>query len=482
MRRLATCLLASLSLSACSERADSAREAEIAGVIARADEALIRARPRLTAGKYARMAGSLYAYHRGSLTVFHSDFRADHLGLASSRFELEHPLVLGTGDPHFENYGVLVAADGSLAVEPNDFDAADRLPFLWDVRRLAVGMVLAAHASNPNAPAAHDAAVAAERQIAAAVAEGYAETLRALAQGAEPVRVTSGDDSAILTDALNRSAGDLADREELEELTVLEGDSRRLLRGALDPNEPSEALADLPPTVLAALPASLARYRATLLAPPPASYFQILDAARVFGRGVASWARVRLFILVRGPSDSPADDVVLELRELGDSGLGGWYPPGEHYDDVGSRILGTSRAAWARPDAAPLWGVSDLLGLPCQIRWETEGQKTLRVARLMGLLGSAGALIAAARRLGELQARVHASGGQAPVLWKRISADTSGFVGEQADVAVRYAGQVREDYALFGSALERLGPNLGLVGDEGDAPPPDLAALIGAPP
>jgi len=482
MRRLTTCLLASLALPACSESADVAREGEIASVLARADEAQIRARPQLTAGKYSRMAGSLHAYHRGSLAVFRSDFRANHLGLAVSRFELEHPLVLGTGDPHFENYGVLVGADGELALEPNDFDSADRLPYLWDVRRLAVGMVLAAHASNPSAPAAHDATVAEERGIAAAVADGYVNALSALAQGAAPVRVTSGGDSGILTDALSRSEGDLAAREELAELTLLEGGRRRLLRGAPDPSDPSQTLADLPPNVLAALPATLARYRATLLAPPPAEDFQVLDAARVFGKGVASWARVRIFILVRGPSDAPEDDLVLELRELGDSGLGGWYPPGEYYDDVGARILATSRAAWARPDAAPLWGVSELLGLPCQIKWETEGQKTLRVARLVGLLGSASALTAAARRLGEIQARIHASGGSAGALWGRISGDTSGFVAEQAEVAVRYARQVRADHALFGSALEHLGPNLGVVAAEGDAPPPDLAALIGAPP
>lgn len=470
----------SLALVACSEATDASRQAEIASVIARADEAQIRARPALAAGKYARMAGSLHDYHRGSLAVFRADFDRDHLGLAHSRFALDHPLVLGTGDPHFENFGVLVATDGTLALEPNDFDAADRLPYWWDLRRLAVGMVLAAHASNPDVPGAHDSAVAAELDIARAVVQGYADALGALAAGAPFERVTDAGDSGILKDAFVRSQKDLKDREELEELTVLEGDHRRLVRGPPDPAEASEALADLPANVLATLPGALEHYRATLLAPPPAEHFQLLDAARVFGRGIASWPRVRILILVRGASHSADDDVILELREIGDSTVAGWYPPGEHYDSVGQRIIATSRAAWARPDAAPLWGVTSLLGLPCQVRWESEGQKTLRVRRLVGQLGTAEAIIAVGRRLGALLARVH--GAEASALWQVVGRDPDGFIDEHSEVAVRYAAGVRDDFSAFRSALDRLGPLLGLSPRSEDQPPPELAALLGTPP
>ena len=469
-----------LAFAGCGEATDSARQAEIASVITRAEEAQIRARPALAAGKYARMASSLYDYHRGSLAVFRADFARDHLGLAQSRYALDHPLVGGTGDPHFENFGVLVASDDTLALEPNDFDAADRLPSWWDLRRLAVGMVLAAHASNPGAPAANDSTVAAEREIARAVVGGYADALGALAAGGSSERVTAPGDSVILEDAFLRSQKDLADHEELGELTVLQGNHRRLLRGPPDPAEPSEALADLPANVLAALPAALERYRATLLAPPPAAHFLLLDAARVFGKGIASWPRVRILILVRGASDAADDDVILELREIGDSALAGWYPPGEYHDSVGQRIIATSRVAWARPDAAPLWGATSLLGLPCQVRWESEGQKTLRVRRLVGQLGTAQALIALARRLGALQARIHVA--DASSLWQVVGRDPEGFVDEHSAVAVRYAAGVREDFSAFRAALDRLGPLLGLAPRPEDQPPPDLAALLGTPP
>jgi uncharacterized protein (DUF2252 family) len=482
-------LLVALALSfvGCSESADDARTAELTSVLARADQSLIRARPALTAGKYGTMAASLHSYHRGSLSIFEHDFRADTDGLSDSRFALDGPLVLGVGDPHFENFGVLVAGDGTLAIEPNDFDSAERVPYLWDVRRLAVGMALAASVSNPNAPAIRASVVAEEWSIARGVADGYAQAIGELAAGVAPRRFVAPQSNPILADALSRSEGDLAEREELAELTSLANGKRTLLRGVPDPTEPTEVLAELPEFVRDALPLAVAEYRHTLTNPPSSEYFTLLDAVRVFGRGVASLPRVRIFLLVRGPSDDALDDVILELRELADSGIGGWYPPGEYFDTVGDRILWTSRSAWARPDAAPLWGVSSLLGLPVQVRWESEGQKTLRVRRLEGNLGSVDAIRGLAVELGRLMARVHATPtddaeNPAARIRDRIAEDPDGFADEQADAAVRYAARVSDDFPRFQRVLEDVGPTLGVRVTIDDAPSADLALLYGTPP
>jgi uncharacterized protein (DUF2252 family) len=476
-----------LSFAGCSESVDDARTAELVSVLSRADLSLIRARPALAAGKYGTMAASLHSYHRGSLSIFEHDFRGDTDGLADSRFALDGPLVLGIGDPHFENFGVLVAGDGTLAIEPNDFDSADRVPYLWDVRRLAVGIALAARVSNPNAPAIRASVVAEEWRIARGVAEGYARAIGELADGVAPQRFIAPQSNPILADALSRSEGDLADREELAELTLVENGKRTLLRGVPDPTEPTEVLTDLPEFVREALPLALVEYQHTLAAPPGSEWFTLLDAVRVFGRGVASLPRVRMFLLVRGPSDGADDDVILELREIADSGIGGWYPPGEYFDSVGDRILRTSRTAWARSDGAPLWGVSSLLGLPVQIRWETEGQKTLRVRRLEGNLGSADAIQGLGFELGRLIARVHATPtddeeNPAVRIRDRIAEDPNGFADEQADAAVRYAARVSDDFPRFQRALEDVGRTLGVRVTTDDAPSADLALLYGIPP
>src|SRR5262249_31231515 len=157
----------------------------LVATLTRADEPLLRSRPALVVGKYARMATSPFEFYRGSLALYARDLRDGSNPASRTRFALDAPatLPLALGDPHPENFGTLRAADGSLAVEPNDFASADRLPYLWDVRRLAAGMAVAARWSNADDSTARAAAAAEARAIAAAAAQGYAEGIRALADG-----------------------------------------------------------------------------------------------------------------------------------------------------------------------------------------------------------------------------------------------------------------------------------------------------------
>ncbi|MDC3959904.1 DUF2252 family protein [Polyangium jinanense] len=482
-RRL--CLALALGLVACGGRTEEqARKAEITSVMARADEPLLRARPRLCEGKYARMAASAYDFYRGTVPLSLHDYRGNNFGFGASAFALAGPLVPALGDPHPENFGALLAADGTLALEPNDFDSADFAPYLWDVRRLVAGMALAARLANAEDPAVQAATAAASREIARAAAEGYAEAIAALAKGAPRERITEGGGDPNLDDLFERSIEDRDARAELDELSLLEGPERRLRRGVLDPEEPTGVYLDVPPTAYAELPAAIEQYRKTLVDPPPPAFFTLLDAARELGSGVASFTRVRVILLVRGPTDDPGDDVVLELKELADSGLAGLYPPGVFYDGVAERVRRASRAAWARPDAEPLWGTTEWMGFVCQIKRESEGQKTLRTSRMVEERGSPAALASLGRRLGGVVARAHAAdplgtswavGDVAEV----IGRDPAGFVAEQVEVGDRYAAQVLVDWGLFREALMERGPRLGIPMDPADTPPPDLRALYG---
>jgi uncharacterized protein (DUF2252 family) len=466
---------------------DNAREAEIASVLSRADIALIRARPKLVAGKYRLMTTELISFYRGNVPLFLHDFRDKGGPLSRSRFAMDAPLVLGTCDPHIENFGLLLAPDGSLGLEPNDFDAADFVPYLYEVRRWIVSLVVAAHASNPSDSAAHQLAVDARRAIARAGAVAYANTIRDLANGAPRTRLDAPPaNDPIMADLWKRAIRDTTDRAELVNTTVTNG-VRVLKRGVLDPADPTNTYADLPNFAVKALPQTLAQYRQSLIAPPPPEYFTVLDAVREFGSGVASWPRVRLIVLVRGPSDDVADDVMLEVKEESDSPVSGWYPPGLYFDTIQSRITNTSRAMWSRPDAAPLWGASEWLGFPVQVRLEATGQKTIRASRLIDDRGTVAALTTLATDLGSLLARVHsapskASSAPAAAIWARIGSDPDGFADEQADAATDYGDQVTVDFALFSAALKALGPTLGVELDASDAPPADLAAVYGDPP
>jgi uncharacterized protein (DUF2252 family) len=483
------------AIAACGGGLDDPRAAEIASVLARADASMIRARPALVAGKYTRMAEDAYSFYRGTLAVYRHDWETGATGISASAFSLEAPRTgtlppglsaLLVGDAHPENFGILRARDLSLGLEPNDFDSADRGPYLWDLRRLTTGVSVAARLSNTDDPEAAAAAKAASRSIARAAAESYATAIRALAAGAPRARVTDGGGEPVIVDLFDRSAQGTLDRTELENTTLADG-KRRLKRGVLDPTVPYQSWADLPPDAYAALPAAVAAYRDTLVKPPPPEFFTLLDAVRVFGSGVASWPKVRVILLVRGPTDDPGDDVLLELKELGDAGVAKAYPPGVFFDDNPERVRSISRAVWAIPDADPLWGTTRWLGLDCQIKTESEGEKTVRVKRLDGKRGTPEAITGLARTLGALLARVHAAKpgdgtDPASAIAAVIGNDAEAFADEQADVAETYAAQVLADWPRFAAALAELGQRLGIPLDPADAPRPDLAALYGTPP
>ncbi len=477
-------LLTSLAVVGCGETTlDDVRQAEMINVVTSADEALLRTRPNLVAGKYARMAASPYDFFRGTVPLSWHDYQNNRFDFGNSSFALDGPLTPVLGDPHPENFGTLLDAEGNLGLEPNDFDSADFAPYLWDLRRLTTGVALAARLTNSDDPMAHETTSSASREIARSAAESYARAILAFSGGLERTSFTEAADDPILEDLFSRAAEGLADRTELEDLTALENGRRVLRRGVLDPEEPTARHVDLPDWAYAALPETLNRYRASLLNPPEATYFDLLDAARVLGSGVASWARIRVVLLVRGPTDAPDDDVLLELKELNDSGLGGHYPPFIHYDDVQERIRMTSRAAWARPDAEPLWGTSEWLGLPCQIKRESAAHKTIRVRRMIEERGTPEALQSLARHLGQVLARAH-TGTPKNAEWVArdiayvIQRDSTAFANEQADIGDRYAQRVLADYELFRLALHDRGPHLGLSQDTNDVVSPDVAAIF----
>jgi uncharacterized protein (DUF2252 family) len=464
---------------------DDPREREIVAVLTRADEAMLRSRPALVETKYRAMASSLYSFYRGTFPLYLHDASLGKAGGASGYAAEVYPMSLG--DAHPENFGTLVAADGTLALEPNDLDAADRYPYLWELRRLAIGMVVAVRSSNAGDEAARAAARAAERDVAFAVAEGYAVEIARLADGGERGRSVDPGEDAFLVDLFERAAEDQVSREELQELTVVEGGERALKRGGIDPDDPENVFADAPDQVATVLPEVLRNCRATLVAPPEPEFFRIKDVVREYGSGIASRPRLRLDVLVEGPTASIDDDVILEIKEIGDSGAPPVGRPTVSGDDVAGRVLYAKRTAWSRRDADPLWGMSALAGLTVQVKTEREAHKTIRVARMVEELGTPDVLVGLGRSLGTLLARVHAGSdedfpGTLDAIAAAIGRDTKGFSSEQAGVAVAYADVVEDDYDRFRDALRVLGPRLGVVADEADRPDADGEAIYGAPP
>jgi hypothetical protein len=106
-----------------------------------------------TASRLRRMAQDPPSFLRGSAAVMAADLRTTcPAGL----------VVTLCGDAHPDNFAAFAPPDAPRVVDINDFDEAAPGPWHWDLRRLAVGLVVAGggEASAHAAEAAYRAALA----------------------------------------------------------------------------------------------------------------------------------------------------------------------------------------------------------------------------------------------------------------------------------------------------------------------------------
>jgi uncharacterized protein (DUF2252 family) len=128
--------------------------------------------PSLLCLKYSRMAASPFAFFRGSAPIMAADLAAQpHTGIT----------VQLCGDAHVQNLGCYGTPDGRLVFDINDFDETISGPWEWDVKRMAVSIVLAGMESEHNKAACEGAVES--------FADRYCSTIETLAE--EPVLVAA---------------------------------------------------------------------------------------------------------------------------------------------------------------------------------------------------------------------------------------------------------------------------------------------------
>lgn len=471
--------------------ADETREARIIDALTRADELNLRTRPALVAGKHARMASDFYSFFRGEVPVYVRDLLDANDGLGASAYAVASPRVPTIGDAHPENFGTLHSASGSdnfeatSSLEANDFDAAERLPYLVDLRRLCIGLAVATRVANADDAAAHAAALAKLDTIVGAVARGYGESMLARARGDAPPVVDKT--SVVIADVFRRTDRDAPKHVELTDLTLLVGTTRTIKRGVLDPASPDQGYLDAPAVVHEHIDELFGAYARVLPLTLSDGFFRVKDIVRELGSGVASWSRIRFIVLTEGPTASPDDDVMFEVKELADTSWPAFFPPLTSASTNAERVRTFAHRAFSSSNVEPLWQAVPWLGMDWQVRREASSNKTIRAARLVGDQGTPDAITALGRALGLTLAAIHAGGSGAPeteaihAIATAIGADLEGFVAEQARVGITGGARVESDWRLFQHAVTSRGLTLGFTPAQGDAPPVDFRALIGTP-
>jgi uncharacterized protein (DUF2252 family) len=91
--------------------------------------------PELVPVRYGRMLVSPFTFYRGAAAIMAGDLAATpRSGLT----------VQCCGDAHLSNFGVFASPERKLVFDLNDFDETLPGPWEWDVKRLAVSMLIAA--------------------------------------------------------------------------------------------------------------------------------------------------------------------------------------------------------------------------------------------------------------------------------------------------------------------------------------------------
>src|SRR5450631_1347439 len=94
--------------------------------------------PDLVPIRYGRMMVSPFTFYRGAARIMAHDLEATpRSGLT----------VQCCGDAHLSNFGVFASPERALVFDVNDFDETLPGPWEWDVKRLAVSMLIAARSN-----------------------------------------------------------------------------------------------------------------------------------------------------------------------------------------------------------------------------------------------------------------------------------------------------------------------------------------------
>ncbi len=480
--RFHLCCIVLLLASApgCLPDAETARRDWLANRLIEDNRDFLDRDPDATAAKWQKMASDPYLFFRGTSFLFAADHldpsQADHFATDFGSHAAAQVVVMG--DPHPENLGTLLWSDGTLSIEYNDFDGALYGPYYLGLRRLAAGFgVLARRTEHLDDRA--------EAAIMEAVVRGYIDEIHRLTQDDSPTLIREGESNGtIADDLLRRSRRDGDALQNFDRYTEFVDDSRRFLRGDLEPPDGvvlTRRLDDLSSEELLLVDALLHRATETLVGDEQSATLHLVDAVRRWGAGVSSYPGLRYYALVETDLDAHPE-ILLEFKELRDppalEGLDLWPP--RPFANNGERVV-TLRREFHESDATdPFLGWAVEGPLAFRQRHLTRYQRNISVDRITRQLEDGDWFAEDVEELaalaGALLARGHSRSRRADgtasltILAELILPRREAFVEETTSAASVSVDRLFQDYRVFLELLEERGPLLGYRPATGSSP------------
>jgi uncharacterized protein (DUF2252 family) len=377
------CLMCA-SATGCGDFPPDERAAWLRDVLIAENQAFLERAPELVEQKFALMASEPYRFMRGTAGIFWRDLQRPSplYAIEWLQIEAEAAGVLLVGDPHPENVGTFRTEDGRLVLAFNDFDACTWGPFTGDLQRLILAWQLAWLQAAPDTAGAYVA------DLVIVILDAYTARMSERANDSSN-RVYDAEyvDGAIALDLFERAARDGDAQEALNEYAPRVGESRSLVRGDIEERATlwfEDTLVDVTPLERRMVEFLLRTTEKSL------ETGAVLDVVRRLGAGVASYPVLRYYALVDGPTTSPEDDVLLELKETLNP-VPAVSPVRLPAQPIPSNA---GRAIWAQNSLYPgmtldEWATSSIAGpMSFRVRERTSYQKGFDVARLASRLQS----------------------------------------------------------------------------------------------
>lgn len=295
------------------------------------------------------MAGSAFAFYRGTACLFYNDLERERHG--GPYLDDRTGRVWIHGDLHAENFGTYMDANGRLIFNVNDFDEAYVGPFTWDLKRFAASVALIGYAK-----ALGDDQIS---ELVRVYAAAYRERIHALATGAKNDEVppfTLDTAEGPLLGAL-RDARSLTRFSLLDSMTEIRDFERRFAAGggAIDLDAATRY------KVLAAFDGYLETLPESSLTRPDS--YRVKDVVGRRGIGIGSAGLPSYNILLEGNSDALENDVVIYIKQAQTPAVSRHITDAavrDYFQHEGHRTVISQRALQAHAD--PWLGWTELDG------------------------------------------------------------------------------------------------------------------------
>ncbi|MFC0267813.1 DUF2252 domain-containing protein [Kushneria aurantia] len=376
--------------------------------------------------KFNELSDSMYSFFRGTALLFYRDMAGDDGWM---------PTVLALGDVHPENFGVMPNANNVPIFSVNDFDEAYYAPFSWDIKRGAVGFMIAAETEGE---------LERKQQIKVVrhFVKGYIEDMQRLAQeGTEQdeemrydnapklIRKLFEDaheerDEWLMDDYLNDTKSGFRSTKKLVPISSRRDEFQKITHRLVKENG--------------------------IDVPGRAKGMRVKDVAIRRGQGTASLGLNRYYVLIEGPLRDGSDDLIIEYKQARRSALSGLVPPSAYImDTLAERVSHAQAVHLTRGDV--FYGHIEFEGHSYLSRERAPFRDSIDLDDL-----SKSDWKKYARICGQVLARVHAMSDEAgnldydiePAIVNAIEPEAL-FTADMVEYAIEAADRVRRDHALF---------------------------------